>query len=230
MLHWDRRCDGATGAGLRVALLDSGLNWAHPVFAGASIHGRDFTGGSSLGDRSGHGTANASLLIAQGRGGLRGLLPGCELLMAKVLGARDRGATITAVTQGLLWAAAMGADVIALPFGTCRGAGPIRDAIRRAVAGGSAVVAAAGNRGAEDLRFPAWLAEVTAVSAVGADGLVPAFCCAHPDVDAFAPGQDVPAQGDNGLALLQGTSPASVLAAAVIALQCAAHKRACGRA
>jgi subtilisin family serine protease len=111
------------------------------------------------------------------------------------------------------------ADVIALPFGTHRGAAPIAQAIRRSVDSGCTVLAAAGNHGPEELCFPAWLPEVTAVSALGANGEVHLHCCAREEVDIFAPGEDVPAVRPDGRARLCGSSPATVLTAGIVALR-----------
>ena len=218
-IHWNQQLSKRDGLGMRVALLDSGICWAHPMFEGARIRIRDFAGSHSVNDSTGHGTANTSLLVAQGHGWIRGLAPGCDLFFAKVLGTRDRHDSINAIVEGLDWAIAKGAHVIVLPLGTRHGSGSVAKVIRKAVAHGSKVFAAAGNYGPNELCFPASLPEVTAVSALCLDGRPYNLCSSNRHVDVFAPGQDVPAVRAEGRTLLQGSSPAAVLAAGVEVLR-----------
>lgn len=226
VLRWDDGLRDEDGSGACVALLDSGLCWSHPVFCGAIIRARDFTGCRDLRDPTGHGTANASLLVGQGNGWIRGLVPGSSLLFAKVLGLANRRTAVRAIARGIHWAVSQRADVIVLPFGASRGSTHIARAIRRAAASGCALFAAAGNRGPDEICFPAWHLDVTAVSSLDSDGKSQSRCCGREDVDIFAPGEDVPAVWPDGRAFLQGSSPATVLTAGVRTLLCAAaHKR-----
>lgn len=225
-LRWDPSLEQETGAGVRLGLVDSGVRWAHPVFAGARLRGRDFTGSSGLGDASGHGTASASLLVGQGGGWLRGLCPDSELLFAKALGLREREASVEAIARAIRWLVGQGAQLVVLPFGSCRGAPLITRELRRAVERGCRVLAAAGNRGPDVLAFPARLPEVLAVTGLGPDGAPLPFCCARDEVALQAPGHEVPTVGAHGPATLSGSSPAAVLAAGVMALYLSRHRAA----
>jgi subtilisin family serine protease len=223
-LPWTPALEEETGAGVRIGLVDSGLRWAHPVFAGARLRGRDFTGSSGLGDPSGHGTASASLLVGQGGSWLRGLCPDSELLFAKALGLREREASIRAIARAIRWLFEQGAQVLVLPFGSCQGAPLIARELRRAVERGCRVLAAAGNRGPDVLAFPARLPEVLAVTGLGRGGAPLPFCCARDEVALHSPGHEVPAVGAHGLTTLSGSSPAAVLAAGVMALELSRHR------
>jgi subtilisin family serine protease len=223
-LRWDPSLAGETGAGIRIGLVDSGVRWAHPVFAGARLRGRDFTGSSGLGDPSGHGTSSAALLVGQGGGWPRGLCPDSELLFAKALGLREREASVRAIAQAIRWLSGQGAQVLVLPFGSCQGAPLITRELRRAVERGCQVLAAAGNRGPDVLAFPARLPEVMAVSGLWPDGAPLPFCCARDEVALYAPGHEVPTVGAHGPATLSGSSPAAVLAAGLMALELSRHR------
>lgn len=225
-LAWERTFDQENGAGVTIALLDSGINWSHPIFDGARIRGRDFTGAGDLFDPTGHGTANASLIVGQGPGAAFGVSHGSDLLVAKVLGRGPRWLTERAIAAAIRWAVYKKADIIALPFGSMRGARTIYRQIRRAAQKGCLLFAAAGNHGPENIRFPAWLPEVTAVSALSFNGEISPHCCSREEVNLYAWGDGVPALGLAGRTTLYGSSPATVLAAGCAALKVAAVRNA----
>jgi len=224
-LRWDAALDDEDGRGARIALLGGGICWERLVFAGAAIRVRDFTGGRHLRDATGHGTAHASLLVGRPADGFGGLAPRAELLFARVLGARDRTTAERAVAAALRWAVDMGADVVALPFGTWRCAPRVAEAIERASRSGTAILAAAGDRGPGRVAFPAWLDGVVAVTGTDVRGRVLPECCSLEQADLAAPGEDVRAVGPTGPMALRGSAPAAVLAAAVEALRRAARSR-----
>lgn len=222
---WSPDFDHDRGDDVRVALLDGGLDWGLPVFHDALVLARDFTGTRGLPDPTGRGAAHASLLVAQPESGFEGLIPHGELLFGQVLWPGGRGDCSGAVARGVRWAMQCGADVIILPFGTSRGSSLVAQAIAAAAKAGCAVVAAAGNRGPEEICFPAWLDEVVAVTGVDSSGRPVAGCCASGRVDRLAPGEEVPAMGPQGPALLSGSSPAAVIAGGLLALQHASLRR-----
>lgn len=224
-LKWDESFNHEYGAEVRVALLDSGLLWTHPMFKGAQIKGKDFTGSCSLNDRTGHGTKNASILIGQDQGWIKGLCPESELIFAKVLGVQNRESSIKSVAQGIRWAVGKRADIIVLPFGMRKGATLVIREIRRAIHKGCEIIAAAGNRGPDEYHFPAWLPQVKAVTGIKPDGKLVEFCCARDEIDFYAPGESVPAVGTEGYTEFSGSSPAAVIAAGIAALKIGVIRR-----
>jgi subtilisin family serine protease len=105
------------GSGVNVAILDTGIDAAHPAFAGLTLVQRDFTG-SGDGDQHGHGTHCAGTVFGGDVGGQRiGIARGvAKALIAKVLGANGGGDTLSLV-RGLLWASDQDADVISMSLG-----------------------------------------------------------------------------------------------------------------
>lgn len=201
----------------RVVLLDTGLDARLPAFAGARLICRDFAPDAPAGDPTGHGTRSAAMLVGRcPQTGYRGLLPGAELAVARVLTPGDFAATAAAITRALGWAASLGADVVAMPFGSTRpGPAPVARALAALAERGVRLFAAAGNRGPDAECFPARARGVVSVGAAGADGRPLAGCCAGPGVALYAPGADVPALDRHGVGAAHGASPACVIAAAL---------------
>ena len=80
---------GHTGAGVRVAVLDTGVDPTHPDLAGKIVEKADFTvEGGDAGDRYGHGTHVAATVAGTGAGSggaRRGVAPDAQLVIGKVL-------------------------------------------------------------------------------------------------------------------------------------------------
>lgn len=170
---------GLDGSGVRVGLVDTGIDPGHPALRGVHLVAwLDVTDGKpDPYDPTGHGTHVASLLAGQGR--LRGGAPGVELVVAKAFDGQ-RQATDSTVAEGIRFAADHGAQVIGLSLGG--GTLPVlgtltEDAVRSALARGIVVVAAAGNQGPDnpDVASPGSVAGAIAVAAVDRDRHVAGF-------------------------------------------------------
>lgn len=105
-----------TGSGVKVAVLDTGIDASHAAFAHLRVTQRDFTGEGD-GDRDGHGTHCAATIAGGEVDGCRcGVAPGVdELLAGKVIGG-DGGST-DALLDALLWVLGCGAHVISMSLG-----------------------------------------------------------------------------------------------------------------
>ena len=103
-----------TGAGVVVAVLDTGIDAGHQAFAGATLVEEDFTGSGS-GDHVGHGTHCAGTILGRDVDGARiGVARGVtKALIGKVLGDDGRGSS-EAMLQGLQWAVQNGARVVSI--------------------------------------------------------------------------------------------------------------------
>ncbi|MFE9201933.1 S8 family serine peptidase [Micromonospora sp. NPDC007230] len=111
---------GFTGAGARVAVLDTGADFTHPDLVGQVVERADFgTPGGDAVDRMGHGTHVAATIAGTGAaagGERRGVAPNAKLLIGKVLD-DDGFGTESQLIAGMEWAAAR-ADVVNLSLGT----------------------------------------------------------------------------------------------------------------
>lgn len=184
---------GATASGIRVAVLDTGLDLEHPDFAGRSISSQSFVTGSSAQDVQGHGThcmgtACGSAAPAQGR--RYGIASQAEIFAGKVLD--DSGAgTDASILAGIEWAITNDCRVISMSLGADS---PVVSTAyetvgRRALAAGALIVAAAGNNASRSNGFlgfvgvPANSPSIMAVAAVDADLLVADFSAAANPVE-----------------------------------------------
>jgi subtilisin family serine protease len=107
----------ATGAGVKVAVLDTGIDASHPAFTGVTLDQRDFSGDGN-GDVNGHGTHCAGTIFGRDVNGTRiGVARGVtEAMIGKVLG--DNGSGDSAmIFQAIQWAVNGNAKVISMSLG-----------------------------------------------------------------------------------------------------------------
>ena len=177
-----------TGRGMRVAVLDTGVDSEHPDLRGAVVAQHCFTSGGcgpfrsnegeSAQDDNGHGTSVASVIASRGRVAPLGFAPEAEIVAVKVQGADNRGTSNNWVA-GLDWVydnlEQLSVDVVLVSFGTellfegmnCESAVPAMNrTIQNLVRAGVPVVASSGNAGSQMLLpLPACDSDVVAVGA-----------------------------------------------------------------
>jgi len=144
---------GYDGKAVKVAVLDTGADQSHPDLAGRISQAKDFSGSSGTGDVFGHGSHVASTVGGSGAasGGTRkGVAPGADLLIGKVLGDEGYG-TESQVIDGMEWAASAGAKVVNMSLGSdveSDGTDPMSLALDElSTRSGALFVVAAGNSG-----------------------------------------------------------------------------------
>lgn len=210
------------GAGVRVAVLDSGIEPGHPALQGAVKEHRNFTTDCTPYDTNGHGTHVAGVLA--GRSGVKGVAPACDLLSFKVLNNNGAG-SLQHVTQAIDAAIEAKAHIIVMSLGAPVSVDHLRQACSRACQAGIAVVCAAGNDGGS-VNYPAAYDCVLAVGAVDMSGSVCEFSCRGKEIAVAAPGYQITSSWIGGkYATLSGTSMAAPFVAGVLALyasQCGA--------
>lgn len=207
----------ARGDKILIAVIDSGIDVAHPDLAGDIAETFDAIGtGAQV---HAHGTAIAGGIAAHGR--LLGVAPGAQILAIRAFSGNGRteDGTTFAIMKGLNWAVLHGARAINMSF-----AGPKDPAITRGIAAahgkGTILVAAAGNKGASSPPlFPAADPRVIAVTSTDKDDQLPPFANRGPHVAVAAPGVDLILLAPNdGLQRTSGTSFSAAYVTGTVAL------------
>ncbi|MGC5568980.1 S8 family peptidase, partial [Streptomyces sp. FR-108] len=110
---------GFDGKGVRVAVLDTGVDANHDDLKGQVVAAKNFSTAADASDKYGHGTHVASIVAGTGvksAGKFKGVAPGAELLNGKVLDDDGYGED-SGILAGMDWAAEQGADVVNLSLG-----------------------------------------------------------------------------------------------------------------
>ena len=222
------------GAGVVVAVIDSGVQALHPDFAGSVIDGPDFVERDAVpNDQHGHGTNVAGIIAARADNGIgiKGAAPGAQILAIRVLDANNTGTT-DQQAAGINAAVDRGAQVINLSLN----AGPnvatqllptstLVQSIERAARAGVVVVASAGNDSVPLCAQPLLATKILCVGAVNRDLIRSSYSNYAVRVDVVAPGGErrageaiASAQLGGGYSAMAGTSQATPHVAAAAAV------------
>ncbi|MFE7113175.1 S8 family serine peptidase [Streptomyces sp. NPDC057575] len=194
---------GYDGTGTKVAILDTGIDPDHPDVAGRVKKAQNFTDDPDAVDHHGHGTHVASTIAGSGAasgGRLKGVAPGADLYIGKVLNTAGSGSE-SGVIGGMEWAAAQGADVISMSLGGAvpsDGTDPISQAVNQLTeSSGSLFVIAAGNEGPGKgtVSSPGAAQDALTVGAVSKQDQLANFSSRGPVKETFAVKPEITAPG-----------------------------------
>ena len=173
---------GSGGAGITIAVLDSGVNKGHIDLSSNIKKCLDMTGGRAGGnckDTIGHGTEVIGIIAGmKGRDGLGivGVAPQSSIMSLRVCDKFGFCAEDD-IAAGIYYAADRGANIVSMSLGGSEDTDVIRDAVAYAAGRGVLLVAAAGNEGPYDdsIGYPAAYPEVIAVAAIDEEGNIADF-------------------------------------------------------
>ncbi len=178
-----------TGATVRVAILDTGIDQDHEDLKVKLVANRNFTTSKTVDDKYGHGTHVAGIVAAatnNGKGGA-GVAPDALLMNVKVL--RDNGSGWWSwVSKGITWATDDGAKVINMSLGASVSSSTLEAAVNYAWGKGVVVVAAAGNQNSDTVLYPAAYSNTIAVAATDRQDNKSDFSNYGVGIDIAAPG------------------------------------------
>jgi hypothetical protein len=221
---------GHFGLGVRVGVVDSGIQLNHTEFAGRIVDSKSFVDGNATGnDDNGHGTHVAGIIAAAGNGiGTMGVAPGASLINVKVFSAAGAG-KVSTMLAGINYAVNQGASVVNFSGGWTAPATSDVASLKQAVNAGSLLVAAAGNDGGANPLYPARYAkeswansQILAVGAVDTKNTITSWSNRAGDTMNYylvAPGTSIKSTYNNGgYATMSGTSMAAPVVTGAAAL------------
>ncbi|MGW7707859.1 S8 family peptidase [Streptomyces sp. NPDC054771] len=218
---------GYTGKGVKIAVLDTGVDATHPDLQGRILDAKNFTASPDTKDRVGHGTHVSSIAAGSGAksgGKFKGVAPDAKLLEGKVLD-DDGFGDDSGILAGMEWAVAQGADIINLSLGgsDTPEVDPLEAAVNKLSADQGVLFAiAAGNEGdmAGTVDSPGSADAALTVGAVDDKDQLADFSSRGPRIgdgaikpDVTAPGVDITAAAAPGSAIDQevGQNPPGYL-------------------
>ncbi|MEU3920168.1 S8 family serine peptidase [Streptomyces sp. NPDC029004] len=225
----------ATGQGIKVAVIDSGVNPSTPSLKGQVLKGLDASEskGEATDDYSGHGTTMAELIAGTGKGGgLQGLAPGAKIIPMRIsdTGRQNEQSVNAHDSEDAIRAAADSeAQIISMSFGSDYLDPQEIEAVKYAESKGKLFFAGVGNgaKKGNKPQYPASYPEVVGVAAIDSDGRVADYSQHGDFVDIAAPGNDIPYWCDENFKSYcdgdGGTSAATAITSASAALIWSAH-------
>jgi serine protease AprX len=196
---WDL---GYTGKGVKVAIIDTGIDANHPDLKGKVVDWVDYVNGKTTPyDDYGHGTHCAGIIGGTGaasNGKYRGVAPDVQFIGIKVLG-KDGSGGLSAILQGIDYATNSDAKIISMSLGSNECSQAVEDLVSKAVKKGKIVVCAAGNSGpgTKTIGCPSDNPDVITVGATDKADSIATFSSRGPTKDGMvkpdvcAPGKDI---------------------------------------
>lgn len=216
---------GDTGKGIRISILDTGIDKDHEDLSKNFKGGYNFIDNNTdLKDLNGHGTHVAGIIAAEDNDiGVIGVAPDAHIYSVKVL---DYAATGTAsdMVAGIEWSLENNMQIVNMSLGADKDSISFGRAVENAYNSGVLLVAAAGNNGniigkGDNIDYPSKYDSVISVGAIDINDKRATFSSTGPSLEVSAPGVDILSTlPGNKYGILEGTSMASPHVSGVAAL------------
>ncbi|UPT75381.1 MAG: S8 family peptidase [Elusimicrobiota bacterium] len=179
------------GKGVKLAVIDTGIDMTHPELAGIIKGGWNaISTAATFNDDNGHGTHVSGTIAAKDDGaGVVGVAPQIDLYGVKVLDEGGSG-TFDGVIAGMLWAIENKMEIASMSLGADQGNQALADAVEAMRKAGVILIAASGNSGGS-VGYPAAYPGAIAVGASDSKDKLASFSSRGPAVAVIAPGVDV---------------------------------------
>jgi subtilisin len=217
----------ATGKGITIAILDSGIQPNHPDLQSAVdlTIDKSYNDSTSWHDVRGHGTHCIGTIAARRNGlGALGIAPDCRVIVGKVVN-DEYGSHPDYLADGIVWAADHGVHIISMSMGFSQSTQNLDSAVQYAYTKNVVLVAAGGNNDGgvilKDVLYPAASPHCIAVGCVDENNGSGGVSVVSPKLDIVAPGIGIYSADiakNNFYANRSGTSMAAAFVSGVIAL------------
>ena len=223
----ERAWNVTRGAGIRVAVIDTGIDAKHQDLSANIAGGVSFVPGESYMDGNGHGTHVAGIIGARQNGsGVVGVAPNCNLFAVKALNNYGQG-NYSWIISAVIWCIKNKIDVINMSLGGPGHVQALQNVCDYAFQNNVLLVAAAGNSGPSDdtVAYPGRYDSVISVSAIDASNNIANFSSRGHQVDLAAPGVNILSTlPGNRYGIKNGTSMAAPHVAGAAALTISSHR------
>ena len=215
------------GAGVKIAVIDSGCDINHESLKNNIIGVRNFTDEDKKNpniviDRVGHGTHVTGIICANGNN-MTGVAPNAKIYVLKAINRTGTG-KLSWVINAIRYAIEKRVDIISMSLGLSENSPKLENIIKEAINNNIAIVCAAGNEGdgnhnSFEYSYPAAYTDVISVGAVDKKGVPAKFSNSNTAIDLVAPGVDIiSTYPNNQFAALSGTSMATPYVSGSLAL------------
>lgn len=216
------------GKNINIAVIDSGCDIEHENLKDSIVGVRNFTDEDNknpniVTDRVGHGTHVTGIIASNGKNGIYGVAPNCNIYVLKAINSSGTG-KVSWVINAINYAIEKKVDIISMSLGMSTNSDKLQKAINNAIKNNILIVCAAGNEGdgnseSFEYSYPASYVEVISVGAVDKKANPASFSNANLVIDLLAPGVDIISTypGDR-YASLSGTSMAAPYVTGSLAL------------
>jgi subtilisin len=216
--------DCSRGKGVKVAVLDTGIDSTHPDLAANYKGGVSLVPGETPMDRNGSGTHIAGTIAATLNGtGVVGIAPTCDLYAVKVIADNGSGQWSWMIA-GIDWCINNKMNIVSIGSGGGSAPGALETMCNAAWNRGLLLVAGAGHSGGT-VGFPAKYRNVIAVSAIDSSNVIASFSNRGPEIELCAPGVNVLSTvPEGGYRTMSGTARASAHVSGAAAVIWGAHR------
>ena len=215
------------GAGVKIAVIDSGCDINHESLKNNIIGVRNFTDEDKKNpniviDRVGHGTHVTGIICANGNN-MVGVAPNAKIYVLKAINRTGTG-KLSWVINAIKYAIEKRVDIISMSLGLSENSPKLENIIKEAINNNIVIVCAAGNEGdgndeSFEYSYPAAYTDVISVGAVDKIGMPAKFSNSNTAIDLVAPGVDIiSTYPNNQFAALSGTSMATPYVSGSLAL------------